>query len=134
MNKKEDYKLNVPLNTRQDGGYIVGGAPSVLQNVETELTGSVDIGMEHLTDEFDARRLVGVLFLKIHHKAKGSILKGCIGWSNDNGIPMDALEKRNSRLKRYLHIPCHHIIGDGRGRDTCGGIGLHALKSQKPND
>jgi hypothetical protein len=49
--------------------------------------------MKHLTDKFDARGLVGVLFLKVHHEAKGSILKRCIGRTNDNGIPMDALEK-----------------------------------------
>jgi hypothetical protein len=81
------------LNTRQDSGHIIGRTPSVLKNVETEFTSSVNIGMEHLTDKFDARRLVGVLFLKVHHEAKGSVLEGCIGGTNDDGIPMNALEK-----------------------------------------
>lgn len=84
--------LPLPLNTRQDSRHIVCWTPSVLKNIETKLASSVYIGMKHLTDEFDAGRLIGVLFLEVHHQTKGSILKGRIGRANDNRIPIDALE------------------------------------------
>jgi len=90
--------------------------------------------MEHLTDEFHAGGLIGVLFLEIHHQTKGSILKGCIGGANDNRIPIEVWvfeKKRTLPCIQDIPIPCHHIIGDGRGRNTSGGIGLHALESQK---
>jgi hypothetical protein len=44
--------------------------------------------MEHLTDELDRGRLVGVLLLKLHDKSKGAILKGSVGGPDDNCIPI----------------------------------------------
>ena len=58
---------NVPLNACQDSSHIVGWTPSVLQNVQAELSGSIDIRMEHLADKFDTWRLIRVLLLEMHH-------------------------------------------------------------------
>ena len=35
------------LNARQDGTNVVGWAPSVLKNIETEFPSSIDIGVKH---------------------------------------------------------------------------------------
>lgn len=61
-----DSKQSLPLDTGQDCCHIVCGAPSVLQDIQTELPGVVDVGVEHLTDELDAGRLVGILLFKVH--------------------------------------------------------------------
>lgn len=56
-----------PLNAGEYSRYIVRRAPTVLENVQTELSCAVDVGVEHLADEFDAWWLVRVLFLEMHH-------------------------------------------------------------------
>ncbi len=43
--------------------------------------------MEHLADELDARRLVGVLFLELHHQPKCAIFEGGIGGPDDDSVP-----------------------------------------------
>ena len=58
---------NVPLNACQYGSHVVGWTPSVLQDVQAEFSGSIDIGMEHLADKFDTRRFIRILFLEMHH-------------------------------------------------------------------
>lgn len=78
---------HIPLNARQDCGNVVGRAPSVLQDVEAELARSVDIGVEHLTNEFDLRRFVGVLLFELHHQSESPVLEGCVGRSNYDGVP-----------------------------------------------
>lgn len=75
------------MNTREDSCHVICGTPTVLQNVETQLTSSVYIRVEHLADKFHTRRLVRVLLLKVHHQAECAILKRCIGGANDDGIP-----------------------------------------------
>lgn len=79
---------DVPLNTRQDGRDIVRGRPSVLENVQTQLARSVYVGVKHLADELDTRRLVGVRFLEVHHQPESSILKGGICWPDDDCVPV----------------------------------------------
>lgn len=85
--KKHPCRL-VPLDTRQDSSHIVCGAPAVLENIETKLAGSIDIGMEHLADELDSRGLVGILFLKVHYQAECTILEGSVGGADNDGIPV----------------------------------------------
>lgn len=77
----------VPLDTRQDGSHIVCGAPAVLENIETKLASSIYVRVEHLADELDAWRLVGILLLEVHHQAECTILKGSVGGADDDGIP-----------------------------------------------
>lgn len=77
-----------PLDTRQNGSHVICWAPSVLQDIEAELAGAVDIGVKHLADKFDAGRLVGVLFLEVHHQAEGSIFERRVGRADNDGIPI----------------------------------------------
>ena len=98
------------LDTGQDGSHIVRGAPPILQDVQAEFTRAVDVWVEHLADELDARRLVRVCFFEVHDQFEGSIFEGRISRTNDDCIPG------------------HHIVGNRGGRDTSGGIGLHTLE------
>lgn len=54
--------------------------------------------MEHLADELDGWWLIRVLFLEVHHQAEGSILKGRIGGTDDDGIPTQE-ERRTVSLQ-----------------------------------
>jgi hypothetical protein len=78
---------SLPLDTGQNGGHVVGGAPTILQDVEAELACAVDVGVEHLADELDARRFVWILFLEVHHETEGAIFKGGIRRADDDCIP-----------------------------------------------
>lgn len=79
---------DVPLNTRQDGRDIVRGRPSVLENVQTQLARSVYVGVKHLADELDTRRLVGIRFFEMHDKAEGSIFERRVSGADDDCIPV----------------------------------------------
>ena len=75
------------MNGSEDCGNVICWTPPILQNVQTQLTGAVDIWVKHLADELDAGRLVRIRFLKVHHEAKGAVLEGCIGGSDNDGVP-----------------------------------------------
>jgi hypothetical protein len=77
----------IPLNGSENCSNVIRWAPTVLQNVQTQLTGAVNIWMKHLADELDARRLVRIRLFKVHHEAKGAVLEGRVCWSNDDGVP-----------------------------------------------
>lgn len=79
--------IDSPLNARQHCSNIVRGTPPVLQDIQAQIAGGVDIRVEHGADEFDLRRLVWVLFLKMHHQPKGAVLEGCVGGTDDDGVP-----------------------------------------------
>jgi hypothetical protein len=130
MKKERCHCELVPLDTRQDSSHIVCGAPPVLENIEAKLAGSIDIGVEHLTDEFDTRWFVGILFLKVHHQAKCAILERGIGGADDDGIPVELLANGTDHSNSYeaaLHIPGHDIVGNGGCGNASGRVGLHAL-------
>lgn len=84
---KHATRVTLPLDTSEDGGHIVCRAPSVLENVKAQLASTVNVGVEHLADEFDTWRLVRILLLEVHHQAEGSILEGSVGRANNDGIP-----------------------------------------------
>jgi hypothetical protein len=44
--------------------------------------------MEHLANELDARGLVGILLLEVHHQAECTILEGSVGGADNDGIPV----------------------------------------------
>ena len=83
-----------PLYTGQHGCDVVCRTPSVLEDVEAELARGVDVRMEHLADELDRRRLVGVLLLEVHHEPKGSVFEGGIRGADDNSVPDGARVSR----------------------------------------
>jgi hypothetical protein len=97
----------VPLDTRQDSSHIVCGAPAVLENIETKLAGPVDVRVEHLADKLDTRGLVGVLFLEVHHQAECTILKGSIGGTNNDGIPVTSLANRTDDTDSQGGLSAH---------------------------
>lgn len=76
-----------PLHARQDRGDIVGGTPAILENVETQLAGVVDVGMEHLRDEFHAGRFVGILLVEMHDEPERAVFERRVGGSDDDGVP-----------------------------------------------
>ncbi len=77
----------IPLNARQDGRDIIRRTPAVLQNIQTKLARSVDIRMEHLADEFNARWLIWVLLLEMHHQAECTILERRFCGADDHSVP-----------------------------------------------
>ena len=83
-----DIMASIPLNAGKNSRHVVCRTPAVLENVETEFAGGVNIRVEHLADELDRRRLVGILLLKVHYEAEGAIFERCIGGTDDNGIPV----------------------------------------------
>ena len=78
----------LPLYRRQDGGHIIRGAPAVLQYIQTQLAGAVNIWMKHLANELDARRLVGVLLFEVHDEAEGAVFEGRVRGADDDGVPI----------------------------------------------
>lgn len=66
---------------------IVGRRPSVLKDVQAQLTGAVDVGMEHLRDELHPGRLVRVGFFELHYQSEGAIFEGCVCGTDDDGVP-----------------------------------------------
>lgn len=80
-------KRGIPLDTGQHCCNIICRTPSVLQNVQTEFSSSIDVRMEHLADEFDRGWFVWVLLFKLHNKAKGPILEGSIRRTDNDSVP-----------------------------------------------
>jgi len=80
--------MHAPLDASQDGRHVISRAPPILENVQTELAGAVDVGVEHLADELDARGLVRVCLLEVHHQPEGSIFEGCVCRADDDCVPV----------------------------------------------
>lgn len=76
-----------PLDAGQHRCYVVCRTPSILQNVQAQFTGGVDVGMEHLADELDGRGFVGILFLELHHQSECPIFKGRFCGADYDSIP-----------------------------------------------
>ena len=66
------------LDTGEDGGDVVGGAPPVLEDVEADAAVRVDVGMEHLGQELHHRRLVGILLAELQGQLECSILTSVV--------------------------------------------------------
>jgi hypothetical protein len=94
------------LDTGEDSGDIIGWRPSVLQDIETQLASSVDVGMKHCADEFDSRWLVGILFLELHDESEGAVFKGGVGRADDDSVPV-----RSSVLAiNYSVLESDHVM------------------------
>jgi hypothetical protein len=117
------------LNAGQDSGDIVRGAPSVLQNVQTQLAGGVDVGVEHVRHELDARRLVGVRLLERHDEPEGAVLKGRVSWTDDDRVPVFwSTPSASNRQKNVFRDspPCNRGMNGtefGSGEERRGGEG-----------
>lgn len=89
-----------PLYAGQDGSHIVRRAPSVLQDVQAKLARAVHVRVEHLADELDARWLVGISLLKVHHQPERPILKRRVCGSDNDGIPVGCVSLVEEALSR----------------------------------
>lgn len=47
--------------------------------------------MEHLADELDARWLIGVLLLELHHESESAVLKWRICRPDDDSVPLEKM-------------------------------------------
>ena len=66
------------LNAGQDSCNVVGGTPSILQNVEAQLAICIDIGMKHSREEFDGGGFIGVTFVECKSELERPILEWCV--------------------------------------------------------
>ena len=85
--------------------------------------------MEHLADELDTGRFVGILLFEVHHKSKSPILERRVCWADDHGVPSsdDLISMLFQSLCDERGLPSHHIVGDGRCGNTSWRVGLHSL-------
>lgn len=117
-----------PLDTGQDRRDIVRRTPPVLEDIQTQLAGRINVGMKHFTDELNSRWLIWVLLFEMHDESKGTVFEGGIGRSNDDGVPGGGKSVYNHAESCFLRcIPCHNIISYWRGRHARWRICLHAL-------
>lgn len=136
----QDYS---PLDAGQDGGDVVRRAPSVLEDVETDLAGGIDVRMEHLGDELDTWRFTRVRFFELQHQFERAVLVGSVGRADDDGVPgeLSVLTKVAVNIykgcivilesqQRRGNVPAHHIVlNRGRG-DSGWRIRLHPLSGR----
>ena len=60
------YRGDSYLNGGENCRYIISRTPSVLQNIETNATISIDIGMEHFRNKANCGRFVRILFSELY--------------------------------------------------------------------
>ena len=75
------------LDTCQNGGYIVSGRPSILEDIQAQFPGAVDIRVKHLRHELDTGGLVGVGFFELHDESECTIFEGRVCGTDDDGVP-----------------------------------------------
>lgn len=76
-----------PLNRRKYSSHIIRRTPPILQDIQTQLSRTVDIRMKHLANKLHSWRFVGVLLFEVHYEAEGAVFEGCIGWADDDCVP-----------------------------------------------
>lgn len=82
------------LDGGQDGGNIVCGGPSVLEDVETELAVGVDVWMEHAGEELDGGRLVGVGFVECEGELEGAVFERRVSWGRWVSTPPREMRRK----------------------------------------
>lgn len=56
----------MPLNACQNRSHIICGTPPVLQDIQAQLSRTINIRVKHLTDEFDTRWFIRILLFEVH--------------------------------------------------------------------
>lgn len=90
------------LDGCEDGGDIVRRRPTVLEDVETQLSVSVDVGVEHARQKFDGGGFIGVCFVKSKEKLERAIFErrfGCKVAQWSCGLFAD-LERRTYQVQK----------------------------------
>ena len=75
------------LQTQQDSGDVVDGAPLVLEDIETDAAGEVDVGVVDRGLVEDGRRHVGVVVGEVHGQLEDEVGVGSVGRAVDSGSP-----------------------------------------------
>lgn len=98
------------LDRCKNRGYIVGGTPTVLEDVQTYTAIRVDIWMKHLWHKSYCGGFVGVFFCELYNKLKCTILKG------------------SSFRAKYDSIPHHDVVFRWSAANTGWRILLQSFK------
>ena len=64
------------LDGSEDGGNIVRGGPSILEDIQAELAVRVHVRMEHAREELDGRWLVRIRLVKGQHELECAVFEG----------------------------------------------------------
>lgn len=112
---------SLPLDACQDRRNVISRTPSVLKNVEAEFASGVDVGVEHLRDELDAWRLVGVRLLKVHHQPECAILERRISGADDHGIPVQNPHEYSGHIPSIAAVSRTMTIGGHESGSERGG-------------
>ena len=85
--------------------------------------------MKHLTYEFDAGRLVWILFFEMHDEAEGTVFEGSICRADNDSVPLFGvlISLCFENARKCGGLPGHDIVRNGRCGNAGRGIGLHAL-------
>jgi len=91
-------------------GNVVNGTPLVLENVQTNRTIGVNVGMEHFGKEFDHWCFVRVLLCELQLQLEGASFPRCVFRS------------------KYHRMPEHDVVIAGRTGNALGRISLKPLE------
>lgn len=115
---------SLPLDTSQDSSDIVGRTPSVLKNIQAQLPCGVYVGVEHLADELDLRRLVRVLLFELHDESESAILEWGVGGTDNDGVPIGKAMSTQAGGRRRSMAATYHVMtlsGTGDADTPAGG-------------
>lgn len=116
------FTVRIPLDTGQNGRHIVGGTPSILEDIQAQLSGGIYIWVEHLADELDGGRFVWVLLFKVHDKSECAILEWGICWSDDYSVPAKKESVRERvKEKREFSYQVMTLSATGEAETPAGG-------------
>jgi len=101
------------LDARQDRRNIVDRTPVVLQDVETDLSVAVNVGVEHFGDELHGGGPVRIRFGELQDQAEGPALPGRV------------IRSKNTRLPR------EDIVVEGCTRHAARGVMLEPFEIAK---
>lgn len=115
------------MDTSKNRCHVVRGTPAVLEDVKTEFTIRINIGVEHFAQKFHTGGLVGVRFVERQKQLEGTILKGRVGYMVSS-VMLDV----HTRAKNYS-VPNQKIVRTRRTGDTAWWIRRKALEiADKP--
>ena len=116
----------------QDRGDIVGGRPSVLEDIETELAVGIDVWVKHSAKEFDGGRFVGVGFVEGEDELEGAVFEWCFCCTRAFKIRVRQFMKRSTDIPGPKITAFHSMMLSGHGLPEMppGGSLARRLKSR----
>ena len=71
------------MYARQDGGDVIGRAPSILENVKTEFAVGVHVGMKHAGEKLDGWWLVRIALVECESQLERAVFERCLRYTGD---------------------------------------------------